>query len=388
METYHRIERQFFKKISAKFSDILELYCVTGGLAYNEIYPGWSDTDVLIVLNHFQEDSFKTIGKIMRENKSGIKIGITIYSLQEFNAFLYKVPKTYHSINLILKKKLKPRVMTKRIALKHFHRIEVFDDVDVSHAIHSIKREVMIGPTLFDENKIYKSMILIFKVYLRNRGIYTEGYGQTLKMIDKNFKLNFKIYTPEEIVKYIKKEDRYPEYVKFIQWIGNHRYWNNPFVLVDKHDDLLLYRDNTKTSRSKAMDRRVRAVIVENGRLLTIRRFKPDKEKAFWVFPGGGCKAGENDIQALQREIKEELNVEVQVLDRFATYLFESPEKGPQTEIFYQCRITQRPSEIRYLNKKKNGTYDVDWLAIANIKDDMLLEPFDIRDKILAGGLR
>ncbi len=132
------------------------------------------------------------------------------------------------------------------------------------------------------------------------------------------------------------------------------------------------------------MHRRVRAVIIEDGKVLTIRRYRPDKDKNFWVFPGGGQEEGETDIQTLTREVSEELDIAVEVRSWYATEEYKGPgDAEPQEEVFYLCRITRRNDEIRYIDTPKNGTYDPEWIEIAGIKPGMLLEPFVVRDKLM-----
>ena len=52
---------------------------------------------------------------------------------------------------------------------------------------------------------------------------------------------------------------------------------------------------------------RVSAVLRWNGRVLLCRHEKPGKE--YWLLPGGGVKAGESLLQALVRELKEEIGI-------------------------------------------------------------------------------
>ncbi len=58
------------------------------------------------------------------------------------------------------------------------------------------------------------------------------------------------------------------------------------------------------------------AVIVRSGRLLVIRRSQQVVAPGYFCFPGGGIEAGETEIQALVRELREELNCEVRPLKR------------------------------------------------------------------------
>jgi 8-oxo-dGTP diphosphatase len=60
----------------------------------------------------------------------------------------------------------------------------------------------------------------------------------------------------------------------------------------------------------------VAAAIERDGRYLAARRTKPDWAAGRWEFPGGKVEAGEADTEALVREIREELGVEIAVGDR------------------------------------------------------------------------
>jgi 8-oxo-dGTP diphosphatase len=56
---------------------------------------------------------------------------------------------------------------------------------------------------------------------------------------------------------------------------------------------------------------RVSAILRWQGRVLLCRQEKPDKE--YWLLPGGGVDGGETLIEALRRELREELGVEADV---------------------------------------------------------------------------
>jgi 8-oxo-dGTP diphosphatase len=56
---------------------------------------------------------------------------------------------------------------------------------------------------------------------------------------------------------------------------------------------------------------RVSAMLRWQGRVLLCRQEKPDKE--YWLLPGGGVDGGESLIEALRRELREELGVEADV---------------------------------------------------------------------------
>lgn len=57
----------------------------------------------------------------------------------------------------------------------------------------------------------------------------------------------------------------------------------------------------------------VGAALLRDGRVLASRRTEPPRLAGLWEFPGGKVETGESDEQALRRELREELLVEVSV---------------------------------------------------------------------------
>src|SRR5213078_1610252 len=57
----------------------------------------------------------------------------------------------------------------------------------------------------------------------------------------------------------------------------------------------------------------VGAAIVRGGEVLCARRSAPAHVAGKWEFPGGKVEAGESDVEAVVRECREELGVEVEV---------------------------------------------------------------------------
>ena len=57
----------------------------------------------------------------------------------------------------------------------------------------------------------------------------------------------------------------------------------------------------------------VAAVVERDGRILICQRRRGDRFELKWEFPGGKVKAGETLQEALAREIREELNVSVEI---------------------------------------------------------------------------
>ncbi len=66
----------------------------------------------------------------------------------------------------------------------------------------------------------------------------------------------------------------------------------------------------------------VGAALLRDGRVLASRRTQPAHLAGQWEFPGGKVEPGESDVQALVRELREELGCEAEVGERIGPDLF------------------------------------------------------------------
>lgn len=88
----------------------------------------------------------------------------------------------------------------------------------------------------------------------------------------------------------------------------------------------------------------VAAVIRDGRRILITRRKEGSFRGGLWEFPGGAVEEGEMHSDALAREIKEELGVEVEVGEPIyaSAHLYDlGPRKRKIDLTFYSCRIKQ-----------------------------------------------
>lgn len=70
------------------------------------------------------------------------------------------------------------------------------------------------------------------------------------------------------------------------------------------------------------------AIIYQDGKVLLTRRGPGEKLAGFWEFPGGKIEHGETYQECLTREIKEELNLQIEVGEVLttSTYKYEHGE--------------------------------------------------------------
>ena len=69
-----------------------------------------------------------------------------------------------------------------------------------------------------------------------------------------------------------------------------------------------------------------------NGRILLARNTYGDRK---WVFPGGGCKNGEAAEISAQREVSEEVGINLERLESFGIYKNSSVNKNALVHCFY-----------------------------------------------------
>lgn len=127
------------------------------------------------------------------------------------------------------------------------------------------------------------------------------------------------------------------------------------------------------------MPKRVRAIIIDDNKLLTIKRTKGDN--VYFVFPGGGIEPGESVVDALKRECLEELGVNVEVKEKFYSELF-----NDQENIFYICEIIggklgDGNGPEYSANSNYKGSYEITWIDISDLQKFQLY-PEKLKNKL------
>ena len=84
------------------------------------------------------------------------------------------------------------------------------------------------------------------------------------------------------------------------------------------------------------MERTARAVIIDDDQLLVFfrRKIVDGKEITYYAIPGGHVEGNESSEEALVREIKEELNLDVQILGYLGKVLV-----GNKQDDYYHVKI-------------------------------------------------
>lgn len=114
----------------------------------------------------------------------------------------------------------------------------------------------------------------------------------------------------------------------------------------------------------------VAAVIIKDGTILAAQRGYGEF-KGKWEFPGGKIKQDESKEEALKREIKEELNADINVLDYLTTVDYDYPDfhltmhayicnLESDTKFVYHSENELEHDNIIWLDKEDIN--NIDWL--------------------------
>ena len=86
----------------------------------------------------------------------------------------------------------------------------------------------------------------------------------------------------------------------------------------------------------------VAAVVERHGRFLVTQRSSDVHLGGYWEFPGGKCEEGESLEDALRREMREELGVEIRIGQPLQRIHHRYPDHAVELH-FYRCDILGSP---------------------------------------------
>ncbi len=120
----------------------------------------------------------------------------------------------------------------------------------------------------------------------------------------------------------------------------------------------------------------VAAIIIQDGQVFATQRGYGEFQ-GWWEFPGGKMEAGESPQLALKREIREELDAEIEVKELLETVEWDYPN----FHLTMHCFICSLLSESLHLNEHEAATWlthetlrSVKWLPADEILLDKIAE--------------
>lgn len=120
----------------------------------------------------------------------------------------------------------------------------------------------------------------------------------------------------------------------------------------------------------------VAAIIIKDGEVFATQRGYGEF-KGWWEFPGGKIESGERPQEALEREIREELDAEIEVKELLETVEWDYPN----FHLTMHCFICSLLSESLHLKEHEAATWltldtlnSVKWLPADEILLDKIAE--------------
>jgi 8-oxo-dGTP diphosphatase len=108
------------------------------------------------------------------------------------------------------------------------------------------------------------------------------------------------------------------------------------------------------------------ALFDSRGRVLIAQRPAGKHMAGRWEFPGGKIHGGESEFEALRRELREELGVELEAAERMLEICHDYPERHVQLCMW---RVIAYGGEPRTLDGQR-----LKWVTIAELSSEDLLE--------------
>ncbi|WP_407313927.1 8-oxo-dGTP diphosphatase MutT [Desulfosporosinus sp. SB140] len=105
------------------------------------------------------------------------------------------------------------------------------------------------------------------------------------------------------------------------------------------------------------------AIILKDNKVLIAQRAPGENLEGKWEFPGGKIEPGETPVDCLKREIQEELEVDIDVLDYFGHSIY-NYSNGTIKLIAFLCRwlsgdfTLKVHSQLAWVNCQELENYD------------------------------
>ena len=120
------------------------------------------------------------------------------------------------------------------------------------------------------------------------------------------------------------------------------------------------------------MEKTARAIIVDGRKVLVFfrRRIRNGEEVTYYALPGGHLEDSETFEDAVIREVKEEMNIDVKIID----YVGMNNDMNCE-ERFYHCEIIG--GEMKFGGEElerccDSNYYEIRWVDVDDIDEDML----------------
>ena len=130
------------------------------------------------------------------------------------------------------------------------------------------------------------------------------------------------------------------------------------------------------------MKKTARAIIIKDNKLLVFfrRKIKDGKEITYYAIPGGHLEDGETLEETCIREIKEELNLDIEIIDYLGNIIVDGQE-----EYYYYVRIVGGELCFGGEELERNcceNYYEIRWINLDDI-DNSGIRAIDLIKKVV-----
>lgn len=132
-------------------------------------------------------------------------------------------------------------------------------------------------------------------------------------------------------------------------------------------------------------NKRAVGIIIKDKKLLVFHRYK--NGEWYYAFAGGGVEGGENEEEAIIREMKEELSIDVKI-DKllFKQLVRRRPQDKKHEHYFYlitEYSGTPKLSGPEKERSTEDNQYHPTWIPLDRIKKYDNLYPTEAKEKII-----
>ena len=134
------------------------------------------------------------------------------------------------------------------------------------------------------------------------------------------------------------------------------------------------------------MRNRAGGILIENDKVLLIHRIKEidGKTREYYVIPGGGIEVGETIDDTIKREVKEEIGIDVEIIDSEPRYTMED-DTGKQYYKFVKMVGGKIGTGTGPEFINPNGKYLPEMISIEDIINYKInMVPLEIKEQFIS----
>jgi predicted nucleotidyltransferase len=178
MTDLKEVAEQACIRLQELLGDNLALLAVTGSVARGDITPGWSDIDILCVVNQLDNQTYDAIRTAI--SSTDIAIGVTMYNCAEFQVGTSLDTKTKLSTYYIQEGFIQPVFARPELRLPEQNPREILaaEVENFGKILHSARRQLLLGPHAYNERTLLKLLYVLCKiiVHMRSHSLQPMGY--------------------------------------------------------------------------------------------------------------------------------------------------------------------------------------------------------------------